>query len=351
MLFWMFLGVFVIVGRVGSVGARTESPTHHNKNEHDVLCGLLGVAVERWKTTNNPTAKKALSRAIFGHRNGGIIETLMEKLPNEYNEPGSRENACGSCTYSDGKHYPGWSIPHDLICMCTVGENGYPFGQNSNDNGTPTLCGRSATDFGCEQNQGNGNGCHGNKDWWKESSHHDGNGNRQASKHLNATWEKVIKPCLIGGEKLQLEVALKNLTGSRKDRETPSWASGHGKCNGVSGAVCVYYGTGCDKQYNNNSPQWWWDLEKALTTPNLTEAQLNSTTFLSASLDMDHNLEGVHGGHGVGTSSSSSSQQAGSTTHHPDEPRNRLASLFSKHDGTPLTSPFLWSLGAFVSWF
>ncbi|CCD15722.1 Variant surface glycoprotein [Trypanosoma congolense IL3000] len=324
MWFWM---VVCLVMRIG--GASTGSPTQRNKKEHDVLCGLLGAAAEKWKTTNNPQAREALAQAIFGNKTGGDIETLKQDLPEEFKNPGNRANRCGSCMYSNGKHYPGWSIPHDMLCMCTVGQGGFPFLEKSNDSGNPTLCGRSAKDFGCEQNRDHGTGCHGNKEWWNETTW-----NRQAKGHLNATWEKVVKPCL-GGEKLQLEAALKNLTESRKDRETPSWAQGHGRCNGISGAVCVYYGYQCHD--DPRSPQWWQTLYEALTASEDTRAQGNSTRSSSGRRARRHTGGATTAGEPGDDSTEDESQHSGSaSTNNHNHP---LPLLSGQQSDTSLTQP------------
>ncbi|CCD16402.1 Variant surface glycoprotein [Trypanosoma congolense IL3000] len=330
LVIWVALMAVLGIGSgAGNGWAYTPDP-NHNGDKHGLLCGLLGATVHKWKTTNHPGVKKALGQAIFGSTQGGWDLNKFELHP-DFNKGGSRGSLCGKCLGTPD-HYPGKSIPHDLLCLCTVGENGHPF---TSYESITKLCGRAKNDLtaGNQNHQG-----------WHSSN--------SGIAHQKNTWDKIVKPCLQGGSDASIEEALRNLTEHVGDRDYPRWeASNPQVCSGgYSTDICVRY-TGCGKRYlRPDFPQWWETLEQALRTPNLTEDQLNSTTFLNASLDMDHNLDGVHGGHGVGTSSTSS-QQAGSATPHPEEPSNRLLSLLSKHDGTPLTPATLWSLGAFVSWF
>ncbi|CCD12054.1 unnamed protein product [Trypanosoma congolense IL3000] len=230
--------VMVVVLWTGTASGTYTTGPNHNGAHHETLCGLLGAAAQKWKTTNHTVFNKALWQAIFGKREGDNLDVLSKGLPAEYHDPGNRQYTCCSRTCSNHGPYPGKSIHHDLLRMCTVGENGYPFNYGSDN--SKTLCGRSATELGCED--GHGNGCQSgnvNNHGWHENGDHQ-NSAEQAKKHLNSTWVKVVSPCIEG--------ALKNLTESRKDWETPSGARSHNSCNGVSGAVCVYYGNGCDKQ-------------------------------------------------------------------------------------------------------
>ncbi|CCD14442.1 Variant surface glycoprotein [Trypanosoma congolense IL3000] len=312
---------------------------NHNGEDHHVLCGLLGVAVHKWKTTNNPTAKEALAQSIFGNTNGGDLDGLSKGLPPEYHKPGNRQNWCGTCADSNRKHYPGNSIPHDLLCLCTVGENGYPFIEHGS---IKQLCGQNARELGCEQDAGNPKGCHnGNGHGWSDSKYDD-----QARKHLNATWNAVVTTCLGKELKHDVEKTRKTLLEKLKVGEysSPVWARSHHRCSGVNGDVCVSYGSQCDREDNNNSPQWWWHLEKALTAPNLQPAQLNAAVFSDATIDPAESAPAGQAG-----SSTHKMPSSTSTTLTPDEPRNRLLSLSSKQeDGTSLTHPTCL-LGAIVT--
>ncbi|CCD16275.1 Variant surface glycoprotein [Trypanosoma congolense IL3000] len=275
-MFFVFMAM-VMMGLSGSsLGTGTNEHHNHNGDNHDDLCSVLKAAVTLYHSRRSgEKLRKALKRAIFGNESGGgDIETLQKGLPETHNNPGNRKNWCGDCTYG-GDHYPGKSIPHDLICMCTVGSSGFPFTHMS-ENGK-TLCGKSATDLGCEKNRESGTGCHGknNSHWWNDTStNHEPNGKGQVKEHLETTWNTVVKPCLQGRH---IEQAKKTLLEKLYvgHQSSPSWARGHTNCGGDHSDVCVSYGHQCHD--NPNSPQWWQELYDALTTTEDTSAQGNST--------------------------------------------------------------------------
>ncbi|CCD17375.1 Variant surface glycoprotein [Trypanosoma congolense IL3000] len=241
---------------------RTTTSHNHNGEHYGTLCDILAAAVQKWKSTNNPTAKKALSQAIFGHPNGKGDPSKLD-LPSTHLKPGNRKNWCGECMYNDQESYPGKSIPHDLLCMCTVGENGYPFIQYSE---VRQLCGKGAKELGCDKDAGNAERCHSddNKHGWTES-----NWDGQANKHLNATWHAIVKACLRGKPKSDVDKARKTLQKlDVGEYSTPSWAWGHSGCAGGNSDVCVGYGSWC-LEHPKEYPQWWKTLYEALNAPDL----------------------------------------------------------------------------------
>ncbi|CCD14252.1 Variant surface glycoprotein [Trypanosoma congolense IL3000] len=242
------------------IGIATETKADHNRENHDVLCGILGAAVNKWKRVGHGPAKKALAQAIFGNTEGGNLEDLKRGIPSEYKDPGKRDNWCRSCTFNDHT-YPGKSITHDLLCLCTLG---------SNDNAFPdiasTLCGRSRADLA---------GVSGNTKGWSFGS--------DGQEHLKKTWEKVITPCLQNAAGVTIEHALKNLTESLRNRDTLSWASSHsGNCGGQSyrETICVDYSSWCLQ--NKHSPQWWNDFASVLSTQDFKQAEPSSSVSVES---------------------------------------------------------------------
>ncbi|CCD14069.1 unnamed protein product [Trypanosoma congolense IL3000] len=143
---WM---VVMVVDTAGSViGTHVALHKKHNAEEHHALCDLLGAAVDLWQIAQNGGSdsppKKALGQAIFGNANGGTLTDLERGSPTDYEEHGDRSALCGSCLHGR-RHYPGKSIPHELPCLCTVGQNGAPF----NNGGYHSLCGVTGGDWGC----------------------------------------------------------------------------------------------------------------------------------------------------------------------------------------------------------
>ncbi|CCD13534.1 Variant surface glycoprotein [Trypanosoma congolense IL3000] len=322
----MMLKILMVM--VVSCVMATVSQTDHNGEQHGILCGLLGAAVKKWKTTNHPGVKKALAQAIFGNKNGkGDPSELQFPFSKEYSE--NREVYCGKCQ-GNHDHYPGKSIPHDLICLCTVGSKGYPFVEHGSIN---QLCGKERKDLGCEYC---GTSSRGTVQEWSTS------GNSKT--HLENTWNKIVKPCLQKGDTVNADETLKKLAERRSSDGSPNWGSHHTNCGGDSGAasICVGYSGHCGT--NNDYPQWWEKLEKALSTPNLTPTELNSTAFLNNT--HNHDYDDVPVGQAE-TSSQSMPPKAASTVHSPEETRTRLLSLSSnQQSGNSLTHPLLCLLSA-----
>ncbi|CCD17450.1 Variant surface glycoprotein [Trypanosoma congolense IL3000] len=330
--------LLVVCLAVMLVPGRTTTSHNHNGEHYGTLCDLLAAAVQKWKTANNSSVKKALSQAIFGHPNGKGDPSELD-LPSTHHKPGNRRQWCGECVYGDQESYPGKSIPHDILCMCTVGENGYPFLEGL-DKPDTRLCGRSAGDLGCGQDVGNGKGClKGNGHWWSENSDRN-----HAGKYLKATWDGVVKTCLGKQLNLDAEDGLKTLLNKLKigKYSSPAWAWGHHGCNGVDGAVCVTYGTRCHRPHNTNFPQWWWDLEEALNAPNLTQAELHAAVSQNFTIDTTDSAQ--TGQQGSSTQAMPSTTSASSTTE--ESPGKVLPLLSNQQSSASLTHPLLCLLSA-----
>ncbi|CCD16435.1 Variant surface glycoprotein [Trypanosoma congolense IL3000] len=248
-----------VVGVCAQESGEPTEKTDHNKEEHEILCGVLKAAVGKWGTSGEGLSdplKKALGRTIFGSESGGTLEALKD-LPGDYTERGAiRGNFCGQ-PYEEPKFYSaphrwsGFSAPHNLVCLCTKGENGWPV--NSSDN-QDTLCGKTRDALGG-----------GNKGW---------TGNNTGQAQMKATWKNVVTECLEGGRQKSgnLEEALNNFLNKlqhKPDGETnPSryilgennvTEKDYDACTGYpKRGVCVAY-------FNATYPMpWWTDLQNAL---------------------------------------------------------------------------------------
>ncbi|CCD14128.1 unnamed protein product [Trypanosoma congolense IL3000] len=179
MLPTMRVRLVVMVSCVALVGGNKE---HYNKEEHILLCEVLGAAVKRWgKNGENVTDQKvreALMQTIYGENEQKENPSKLN-FPEEYgssvdeNSHNHRFEWCGTCA---GKHYPGESATHDLPCLCTLGPDGIP---NKTDD---TLCGKKANELRAQQQERMRFGP-----------------NSQALKN---TWEIIVKSCpKTGGEK------------------------------------------------------------------------------------------------------------------------------------------------------
>ncbi|CCD17112.1 Variant surface glycoprotein [Trypanosoma congolense IL3000] len=294
----------------------SEDKKNHNGDHHATLCGLLGTAAHKWKTTNHPGVKKALSQAIFGHTQGGDIEKHSQVLPSDYHQSGNRENWCWHCKNYE-THHPGKSIPHDLLCLCTVGSKGHEYSDR-----TSSLCGRNGVVL---------NVVHG----WSSSN--------SGVEHLKDAWEKIVKPCLQNGPRVNIDQAVANFSSSMENRDTPNWSASHtGNCKGDSGhsSICVGYDGWC--LHGNDYHLWWKDFVWALRAPNLTEDQLNSTTFLNATRDTADSSQ--TGQQGSSTQAMPSTTSASSTTE--ESPGKVLPLLSNQQSSASLTHPLLCLLSA-----
>ncbi|CCD13880.1 Variant surface glycoprotein [Trypanosoma congolense IL3000] len=240
-----------------------ESPNNHNKNEYEALCSVLSSAVTIFESGRGSSAlKKALEQAIFGSKTQqDKLESLLWALPQEFQAPGDRQNWCGVCANSH--HYPGKSIPHDMLCLCTVGGAGYPFSY-----GASTLCGKSARELGCSGDYRTD--CSGSEGW-TESKH-----GEPAKTHVRATWDAVVKPCFRAQSPNSLEETRNTLMKHLKppDGYSPIWGRGHSYCGGTGGNVCLNYPNPCGP---TNFPQWVKDLSEALEKEDFAKAENTST--------------------------------------------------------------------------
>ncbi|CCD12527.1 unnamed protein product, partial [Trypanosoma congolense IL3000] len=152
---WMMMAVAVIFVSGSSSISIASVGKEHNKEEHARLCNLLMAAVNKWEEVKTREStdplKRALGKTLFGNENGGEMGDLKGGLPKDYEkvegELSLRLTWCGlpqeSATGKKKPRWPGHSAPHDLLCLCTTGQDGYPFNEVGSDSGTATmLCGK-----------------------------------------------------------------------------------------------------------------------------------------------------------------------------------------------------------------
>ncbi|CCD12688.1 Variant surface glycoprotein [Trypanosoma congolense IL3000] len=241
------------------LGVMVTEATHseidnHNVDEHDKLCAFLQAAVAKYnevKHSGSPLAR-GLRKAIFGvsDSNGKTPSDL--RMPEDYNKPedqdteNTRKNWCGLCENNGQKHYPGESAPHDLVCLCTTGQNGHPI----SGRGKKKLCGKTGDELGSAGKQG----------WYTELFKDVDKGNNQ----IKSTWNTIVTACLQDGNGKNFETALKTFTQKLERVENQSQLllgnKKDGKvCSGVpSEGVCVLYHLQCARK------PWWKELEEAI---------------------------------------------------------------------------------------
>ncbi|CCD15241.1 Variant surface glycoprotein [Trypanosoma congolense IL3000] len=253
-----FLMVMMVIMGVNASGEARD----HNHDAHKALCDLMKAAVAKLGSNSASNAmKEALHQTIFGNKSGGNLDALKGALPKEYYDGESRDGDrglwCGQ-PFEDSHQlsnkgqprWPGHSGPHDLLCLCTVGQGGFPLNKSEESN-MDTLCGKNRDSL--VGSGGTGWGDSGNK----------------AESQLKATWDNVIKECLNGVQGKGLKETLENFLGKLKHNPDTAYKTryrlGEGNvtiyaaCNGTPQlGDCVMY-------YNATKPlPWWTELEKAL---------------------------------------------------------------------------------------
>ncbi|CCD13256.1 Variant surface glycoprotein [Trypanosoma congolense IL3000] len=264
----MMFKFLIVVVMCLVVRAEDEKKKDHNQEAHKALCDFLKVAVNKWGDrgqTLSPPLKKALGKTLFGGGEGDI-QVLKEKLPGDYKDvekdSGTRSAWCGQ-PHHDGdtnhqnlRRWSGHSAPHDMVCLCTVGENGWPVNNSGTSTDNDKLCGADRKALGADDGKG-----------WGYSVH-------EGNAHVTATWENVIVPCLNGEAGGDLKQALNEFLGKLQHKpdvpanpsryilgENNVTKSDYTACTGSPKyGVCVAYFNATTR----NPKPWWTDLQKAI---------------------------------------------------------------------------------------
>ncbi|CCD14709.1 Variant surface glycoprotein [Trypanosoma congolense IL3000] len=253
--------LLVVLGVVFSLSAQSRG-TDHNGDAYQALCGVLGSAVKKWVDVKNRSKDdplhQALAKTIFGKKGEQDLEKLRGALPDEYHvvegSDSSRGLMCGPPRTAEHVPYqarwPGHSVPHDLLCLCTPGETAWL--TTIRGSGAEKLCGKDAQTFV-------------DSEGWAD------NGYEGGVAQMTTTWLNVTVPCLKGDEsagdlKSVLQKFKDNLGGPVPGHPA-SLTLGEGDlrdagaCDGTpDGRVCVFY------ENTTHRFPWWTELEQALAT-------------------------------------------------------------------------------------
>ncbi|CCD16980.1 Variant surface glycoprotein [Trypanosoma congolense IL3000] len=238
---------------------------NYNGDEHVLLCKVLKAAVFSYKSNSgSKDLKRALHITIFGSEDGGDLETLKGTLSGDYDVPNGRNRAsvCGqphNGVSRTGKppRWPGHSAPHDLLCLCTPGQEWWPL---SIGNEMKELCGESKGTLKADTVEG----------WGTISGP---SGAVKGKEILTATWNTVTKKCLDNdGQGGDLKDALKKfiakLNHTKDSEHENKYRLGDGDfesytCSGNK-KVCVMYYKNTDPMKPKYPMPWWTELENAI---------------------------------------------------------------------------------------
>ncbi|CCD13073.1 unnamed protein product [Trypanosoma congolense IL3000] len=187
MWFWM-----VMVVGVGTGTASWDMRKSHHHHELADLCEVLGAAVVLYnRGATGAGLWKALGQVIFWKHAGGNWEYLQKGFPQKYGKECARTNSLGKCLYNNHAHNPRKVHP-TRPSLQVYGERKWIPVPTSRRQDSPTLCGRTAAEWEGGSNRKDGGwGHNGNKHGWNESSDH----RKRTRKHLDTTWDKVVKTC------------------------------------------------------------------------------------------------------------------------------------------------------------
>ncbi|CCD13947.1 Variant surface glycoprotein [Trypanosoma congolense IL3000] len=333
----LWLALFII-GVVNADDAQGSVKKDHNGEPYQALCKLLKIAVyefvNKGDTLPDPL-KAALNKTIFGRKSGGTLEDLKD-LPQDYTEGGSaRVNFFGQ-PYEDPGYYgaphrwSGYSAPHNLVCLCTKGENGWPVNNSGNQD---TLCGETSDTLGA-----------GNEGW---------TGSKTGQAQMRATWKEVVTHCLKGETGGDLKGALGTFLGKLEhkpgDEANPNrYQLGEGKpsnwsgCDGTSTqGVCVMY-------YNSTNPTkpqpWWVDLQKAIPEDEKLQEQKRREEEERRKQQEETAKQDSTKTDALKSEPPSTNQTA---QHRNDNLTDKLRRL-NLTSGTPISRPFSWLLSAAI---
>ncbi|CCD13078.1 Variant surface glycoprotein [Trypanosoma congolense IL3000] len=333
----MTMKSWILVMMVMKVGvfADRSATKNHNEEAHRALCTVLKMAVGKWGTNGEGLSdplKTALHQTIFGYRSEEkTVEKLRDTFPIVYKEGvgGLRGVLCGQPThggYQDNfPRWPGHSAPHDLVCLCTVGNEGWPLNETIPEK--KKLCGKTEDELG------------GDTEGWDSSSKEKG------EKQITATWDNITKECLQSDGKKgeNLKEALETLTGKLK--ESNHYLLGEGTYSSRSASACTgspSFGV-CVKYYPTyeETKTWWVDLQKALIEDEKIQAQKkeeNRKQQEEANQRNSPKTEALKSGN----------PNTNKTEQHRNETVTDKLRRFNLTSGTPIILPSPWLLRAIL---
>ncbi|CCD13083.1 Variant surface glycoprotein [Trypanosoma congolense IL3000] len=163
--------------------------TVFNDVEYKTLCEVFKASADLWNASRisekipNSALNGALTQALLGNIGNRHLSGIKESLPKYYTHHTLRHRGerCGGCKNTDKLYFPGSSITHDLMCLCTPGQDAEPFYGYYwffyKENGFK-LCGKGRAQMGVDLNHG----------WYVDKKKKGNNG-------LEKPWKTVVWGC------------------------------------------------------------------------------------------------------------------------------------------------------------
>ncbi|CCD17316.1 Variant surface glycoprotein [Trypanosoma congolense IL3000] len=337
MKFWIVVMVFV------ELVSAESGDTDHNRAQHDAICTLLQIAVDKWVSGGaslTEPLRTALEKTIFGEGVEPKIETLKSGLPAGYatvvDQFDSRSVACGQPHYDigDGQilhqvRWSGHSATHDLVCLCTVGDGGWPLNETSINN----LCGKTLSDLGGEEKKG-----------W----HGEGSGKPQ----IEATWKNVTVPCLKEEKGKDLKQTLSDFLRKLENKSIHAYPNRYQLGKGEPGEIYACTGSPlrgvCVEYYNSTTTlyplPWWSELEKAIQKDEEIQEQKKRDEEKKRKQQDEAEQQNSQKPETLKSGHPTTNQTEGS---HKDNPTDTIR-RYNLTSGTPISMPSTWLLSVAI---
>ncbi|CCD15568.1 Variant surface glycoprotein [Trypanosoma congolense IL3000] len=291
------------MGMKGVSGVYTySSGTIFNGKEHDALCSVFQSGLDLWNASRNSDLKlasgleSALGQALFGNIVRKDLSGITQGPPVAYksDKPKHRGIWCGTC--NNKYYYPGSSITHDLLCLCTAGQYGRPyyghfwlFGWHPKETSFK-LCGKERANMVENENSG-----------WHAKTYY----KNQQAKDLDKTWRTVVWGCYNSWKSKavqrshNLEERLRALTGAMENF-TNKLTIDRNKWHKLGGFQEHTESDGSDERHihvrygpcNNARKPWWRRLQEALRGKTPSQLLLEPSVASSQATRSEHEADG-----------------------------------------------------------
>ncbi|CCD13585.1 Variant surface glycoprotein [Trypanosoma congolense IL3000] len=241
--------------------------TVFNDGEYKALCDVFQASLDLWNASRtsekglDKVLEASLLRALFWNTGNKHLNGITDTLTHDYKKLVNRGTRCGGCqTYKF--YFPGSSITHDLMCLCTPEKDAEPFYGYYwffyKENGFK-LCGKGRAQMGVDLNHG----------WYVDKRKKGNNG-------LEKPWRAVFMGCFNGWKRKTVEwnqdikekvknlnATMQNFTGILKQVNGNHKLCGFNEHNEADGSTERHMHARYDTCTRGREP-WWKKLNEAL---------------------------------------------------------------------------------------